>query len=71
VPGWLCRGAYGGHGDGQGGVRWLGSLSALRGRGRVLARWRALVGGRWRWLVRSEEEERGSGIAALGLLPPS
>jgi hypothetical protein len=57
VAGWLCRGALGGHDDGQGGVRWPGSLSALRGRGRVPAEWCAPIGGKWRWLVRSGEEE--------------
>jgi hypothetical protein len=53
---WLCRGVDGGHGDVQAGVGWLGSLSAMRGQGRVLAGWCAPVGGGWRWLVRSEGE---------------
>jgi hypothetical protein len=38
-------GVHDGQGDGAGGVGWLGLLSALRGRGRVLARWCAPVGG--------------------------
>jgi hypothetical protein len=63
-------GAHGGYGDYQcaGGVAMV--VSAVWGRGRVLAGWCVLIGGRWRWLGEITERGRfsreGEGSIASG-----